>query len=92
MYTNSNAQNVPRAEGTAVSGTGNTGGESVGHVHATTISGQTGGVSANHYHAVSITSAGRSAAHTHTTSGTTAAAGGTETRPRNVALLACIKY
>ena len=49
------------------------------HVHSTGIGGSTGGISANHIHGVTI-------------SGETGAAGSAETRPRNVALLYCIKY
>jgi microcystin-dependent protein len=46
---------------------------------------------ADHYHGVSGTTSGRTGTHTHAmtvdTNGT-----GTDTRPRNIALLACIKY
>jgi microcystin-dependent protein len=56
-----------------------TGTESADHSHNTGIGGQTGGISANHTHSVTI-------------SGATTAAGGTETRPRNVAVMYCIKY
>ena len=56
-----------------------------------------------HTHAVSGTTSGRSAAHTHAITNVAASAGtpagtnapygsGTDTRPRNVAPLACIKY
>jgi hypothetical protein len=64
------------------------------HSHNTAIGGSTGGISTNHYHGVSGTSAGANARHAHGVTGTSAAnaGAGTETRPRNVALLACIKY
>lgn len=45
----------------------------------------------SHVHAITVNSGG---AHTHTATGTGSAAntGGAETRPRNMALLACIKF
>lgn len=59
-----------------------------GGEHAHYFSVNSGGMSANHNH--SISSSGN---HTHTfTSGNPSVGGGTETRPRNVALLACIKF
>lgn len=58
------------------------------------VSTASGGVNANHTHAVQGWAGGENVGHTHTYSGTTAAqpSAGTETRPRNVALLACIRY
>lgn len=47
------------------------------HSHTVAVSGTTSGQSANHVHDVDVT---------------VTAAGGADTRPRNVALLACIKY
>jgi microcystin-dependent protein len=59
------------------------------HTHTVAVAGTSAGISANHVHTIDITvvSAG-------TPAGTVAAqAGGlTETRPRNLAMLACIKY
>jgi microcystin-dependent protein len=60
----------------------------------------TGGISANHYHGVGINSGNVSNWHTHAitvdsadVTPTIAAAGtGVDTRPRNVALLGCIRY
>jgi microcystin-dependent protein len=63
----------------------------------------TGASGTDHFHGVSIQSGGRSAAHTHVISVVAQSAGtpagsnanygsGTDTRPRNIALLACIKY
>lgn len=52
------------------------------HVHSVSV-----GSGGDHAHALSINSGG---AHNHAI--TVAASGGGETRPRNVALLACIKY
>lgn len=64
------------------------------HTHATNVaqygSGSSGGVGAgDSSNGVGITS-GSSGSHTHPLS--IGASGGTEARPRNVALLACIKY
>ena len=51
----------------------------------------TGGVSANHTH--SFTTGGISANHTHSVPSLSISAdGGTETRPKNIALLYCIKF
>jgi len=44
----------------------------------------------NHTHTVSVSD--ENSAHTHNISVQAQSGGGTETRPRNVALLACIKY
>src|SRR4030095_816615 len=68
------------------------GGNSVGHTHNVAVSGTTSGISANHTHTFSDTTTGVSVGHTHLVSGTSGLTGGTETRPRNIALLACIKY
>lgn len=64
------------------------------HTHTVAVSGTTAGVSANHTHLVSGASAVSGVTHTHAVSGTTDnnTGGLAETRPRNVALLACIKY
>ena len=105
---NTGTASVNHAHGLAAGGVfaGNTGtdwltgagGNIVKHQSATNQAG------ADHYHylSVGVTSAGRSVAHTHvmypdaitagTPAGTVGSFGGTETRPRNVALLACIKY
>jgi microcystin-dependent protein len=69
-----------------------TAGENGDHIHGVTIGGQSGGRSAAHYHSFSGTSAGASARHTHGVTGSSAPFGGAETRPRNIAVLACIKY
>ena len=77
-----------------VSVSGTTGTISAGHTHTfSDASSSTGGASVRHTHAISFTSGVNSVDHTHTVSGTTAANTGaiTETRPRNIALLACIK-
>jgi hypothetical protein len=77
----------------AVSGA--TGGVSANHTHTfSDASSATGGRSAAHYHLVSGNTGYVSSDHSHTISGTVAANAGAiaETRPRNVALLACIKY
>lgn len=68
-----------------VSGTSAT--NSVTHTHD--VSGTTSDISANHTHLVSGTSATNSVSHNHVI--TVDATGGTETRPRNIALLYCIK-
>jgi microcystin-dependent protein len=59
------------------------------HTHTVAVSGTTGNNSANHVHTVDIT-----AISAGTPAGTIAAQTGglTETRPRNLALLCCIKY
>jgi microcystin-dependent protein len=78
-----------------VAASGTTGGNSVGHTHTfADNSSATGGRSAGHTHAMSGATAGQSVGHTHTVAGTNAvqAGGLTETRPRNIALLACIKF
>jgi microcystin-dependent protein len=62
------------------------------HTHTVAVSGTTGGISANHYHLVSGGTSGMTASHAHLVSGNTDNSTGTETRPRNIALLACIKY
>lgn len=54
-------------------------------------SSQTSGESNDHVHGFSGTTSGRNAGHTHAIT-VNAGGGGTETRPLNVALLACIKY
>ncbi len=43
----------------------------------------------NHSHTISI---GTGGAHTHSVSGTSGSSGGAETRPRNIAVMYCIKY
>jgi microcystin-dependent protein len=75
----------------AVSGT--TGTFSANHTHTVAVSGTTGGISANHTHSFTASVGTESADHTHSYGGTTSAnAGATaETRPRNIALMACIK-
>jgi len=75
----------------AVSGT--TGANSVTHTHTVAVSGTTGGRSAAHAHTFTASVGTESADHTHAVSGTTAPSTGAiaETRPRNIALLACIK-
>jgi microcystin-dependent protein len=55
------------------------------HTHTVAVSGTTGANSVAHTHDVVANSAG-------TPAGTIGSFGGTETRPRNVALLACVKY
>jgi microcystin-dependent protein len=72
---------------------GTTGGNSVTHTHTVAVSGTTGGRSAAHTHALSFNSGLNSVDHTHTFSATSTANSGaiTETRPRNIALMACIK-
>jgi microcystin-dependent protein len=76
----------------AVSGT--TGGRSVGHTH--TFSDTSGTESVDHSHTVAVsgTTGGHSATHTHIIAGTNDNNTGftADTRPRNIALLACIKY
>jgi microcystin-dependent protein len=68
------------------------------HTHTVAVSGTTGGNSVGHTHtfADNASSSGtESVDHTHTTpaTNTVAQSGGlTETRPRNLAMLACIKY
>jgi microcystin-dependent protein len=59
------------------------------HTHTVAVAGTSGGISANHVHTIDIT-----AVSAGTPAGTVGANTGavTETRPRNVALLACIKY
>ena len=57
------------------------------HYHYFSVSVASGGISANHTHAITNVAVGAG-----TPSGTIGNFGGTETRPRNVALLACIKY
>jgi len=59
------------------------------HTHTVAVSGTTGNNNANHTHTIDIT-----AVTAGTPAGTIAAQVGglTETRPRNIALLACIKY
>jgi microcystin-dependent protein len=89
--------------GSSFDPTGTTTTSSAG-AHTHTISSNTLGVSANHTHTVSGTSATESSNHTHLVSGTSGsnsaththvitinAAGGAETRPRNIALLYVIK-
>ena len=75
----------------AVSGT--TGANSVTHTHTVAVSGTTSGISANHTHTFTASVGNETADHTHAVSGTTTANAGAivETRPRNIALLACIK-
>jgi len=75
----------------AVSGT--TGGNSVTHTHTVAVSGTTGGRSAAHTHTFTASVGNETADHTHAVAGTTTAntAAITETRPRNIALMACIK-
>jgi microcystin-dependent protein len=53
---------------------------------------QTSTESADHVHFFSGTTSGISANHNHTITVNASTTGGTETRPRNVALLACIRY
>lgn len=60
-------------------------------VHATNWSNQTSTESADHAHNFSGTTSGRNVGHTHAIT-VNAGGGGAETRPLNVALLACIKY
>ena len=73
------AGNVIKANATDQSG--------AAHTHTVSSSGTTAGISANHTHAIT-----NDAISAGTPAGTNANFGGTETRPRNVALLACIKY
>ena len=64
-----------------------TGGRNTAHTHDFS----TGGVSANHTH--NFTTGGISANHTHSVPSLSISAdGGTETRPKNIALLYCIKF
>ncbi len=74
----------------AVSGT--TGGNSVNHTH--TFSDTTTGRSVGHTHLVSGSTGNPSGNHTHSFADTTDGGAGTiaENRPRNIALLACIRY
>lgn len=72
-----------------------TGTESADHGHGIGVAGVTGGGCAGGGNWVptggaKTVSDGRNAAHTH--SGTTAGNGGTEARPRNISMIACIKY
>jgi len=90
---NTNASGAAHTHTVAVSGS--TGGVSANHTHTfSDASSTTGGRSAGHTHAMTGNTAAQSVDHTHTTSGTVVAnvGGTTETRPRNIALLACIKY
>jgi microcystin-dependent protein len=75
----------------AVSGT--SGGRSAAHTHTVSVAGTSGGISANHTHSFTAVVGNETADHTHTVAGTTTANAGAiaETRPRNIALLACIK-
>ena len=75
------------AAGNVIYAQNNTNAAGAAHVHYTTISGTSDGRSAVHTHA--ITNVAISAG---TPSGTVGNFGGAETRPRNVALLACVKY
>lgn len=68
------------------------------HTHSVGVSGTTSGMSVSHNHSISTSgnhthSISASGNHTHTlTTGNPSTGGGTETRPRNIALLACIKF
>lgn len=76
----------------SVATSGTTGGRSVAHTHS--FSDTTTSESVDHSHALSFQTGTFSANHTHTVSDITDAneTATTENRPRNVALLACIKY
>jgi microcystin-dependent protein len=75
-----------------VATSGTTGGRSVSHTHS--FSDTTTSESVDHSHLVSGNTGSQNTNHTHTVDGTTNAntSATTENRPRNVALLACIKY
>jgi microcystin-dependent protein len=90
---NTTANGADHIHATTISGT--TSGHSANHTHtfSDTVSNET----TDHTHSFSDASSATgnpSANHTHTVDGTTAAPTGAtaENRPRNVALLACIKY
>ena len=57
------------------------------------VANTTFGANARHQHSFSATTSGMSASHTHTiTTGNPSVSAGSETRPRNIALLYCIKF
>lgn len=82
--------------------TANTSTESADHAHYTSISGTTSGITVNHYHAVTG-STDSQGTHSHSVSGTTdagtahshtfttASQGSSDGRPRNIAMIYCIK-
>ena len=60
------------------------------NVSNNTTDGQTTSAAGNHSHTITVSTT--NSVHTHNISVENQVGGGTETRPRNVALLACIKY
>ena len=82
--------------GSAIANLGtNTSASGAAHTHTVAVSGTTGGNSVSHTHTFSDTTTGISVNHTHTVPATNTGANTgavIETRPRNIALLACIKF
>jgi microcystin-dependent protein len=90
-YPGDNRTPTSNAAGSALGTTGtlvNTGSSGASHTHTVAVSGTTSGRSAAHTHTITVV-----AISAGTPAGTNSAYGtGTDTRPRNVALLACIKF
>jgi microcystin-dependent protein len=82
--------------GSAIANLGtNTSASGAAHTHTVAVSGTTGGNSVSHTHTFSDTTTGISVNHVHTIPATNTGANTgavIETRPRNIALLACIKF